>query len=58
MVIRAGTTYGRIAKSALDLLYMRKVNVIGLVFNAVPPNTREYGYYQYKEYSSDAADQP
>jgi polysaccharide biosynthesis transport protein len=50
MVIRAGSTYGRIAKSALDLLYLRKVNVIGLVFNAVSSNTREYRYYDYKEY--------
>jgi capsular exopolysaccharide synthesis family protein len=50
MVIRAGSTYGRIAKSALDLLYLRKVNVIGLVFNAVSPNARDYNCYHYKEY--------
>jgi capsular exopolysaccharide synthesis family protein len=56
MVVRAGSTYGRIAKSALDLLYLRKVTVIGLVFNAVSPNAREYGYYHYKEYFTK--DQP
>ena len=50
MVVRAGSTFGRIAKSALDLLYLRKVNVIGLVFNAVSPNAKSYDCYHYKEY--------
>ena len=50
MVIRAGSTEGRIAQSALDLLYLRKVNVVGLVFNAVSPKAREYAYYHYKDY--------
>jgi capsular exopolysaccharide synthesis family protein len=50
MVVRAGCTSGRIAKAALDLLYLRKVNVIGLVFNAVPPNSGEYYHHRYKEY--------
>jgi capsular exopolysaccharide synthesis family protein len=50
MVIRAGFTPARIAQAALDLLYLRKVKVIGLVFNAVRPNAGEYYYYRYKEY--------
>lgn len=50
MVIRAGFTSGRVAHAALELLYLRKVNVLGLVFNAVRPNAGEYYYYQYKEY--------
>ena len=55
MVIRAGSTNGRYARSALDLLHLRKVNVIGLVFNAVAANAREYIYYQYNEYSTEAS---
>jgi capsular exopolysaccharide synthesis family protein len=51
MVIRAGFTSGRIAKAALDLLRMRKVNVIGLAFNAVRTNSGEYFYYRDKNYS-------
>ena len=36
---------------ALDLLYQRNVNVLGLVFNAVNPNVGEYYYYsKYKDY--------
>jgi len=50
MVIRAGYTPGRVAHAALDLLHLRKVRVLGLVFNAVRPNASEYYYYKYKEY--------
>lgn len=50
MVIRAGVTSGRIAHAALDLLHLRRVNVIGLVLNAVPPKTSDYYYYRFKEY--------
>jgi tyrosine-protein kinase Etk/Wzc len=50
MVIRAGCTSGRIAKAALDALHLRRVNVIGLVFNAVKPGTSDYYYYGHKEY--------
>jgi capsular exopolysaccharide synthesis family protein len=50
MVIRAGFTSGRIAQAALDLLRLRGVNVMGLVFNAVNPKTSDYYYYRYKEY--------
>jgi capsular exopolysaccharide synthesis family protein len=57
MVVRAGSTNGRFAKSAMDLLYLRKVNVIGLVFNAVSPNAREYIYHQYHEYFTEAPTQ-
>jgi capsular exopolysaccharide synthesis family protein len=57
MVIRAGSTYGRIAKAALDLLHMRKVNVIGLIYNGVSPKSREYNYYHYKEYFAQDSSQ-
>ncbi|MGD0812859.1 MAG: polysaccharide biosynthesis tyrosine autokinase [Verrucomicrobiota bacterium] len=50
MVIRAGFTSGRIAQAALDLLRMRKVKVMGLVFNAVNPKGSDYYYYAHKEY--------
>jgi Mrp family chromosome partitioning ATPase len=50
LVIRAGFTSGRIAKAAMDLLRMRQVNVVGLVFNAVPPSTGDYYNYRAKEY--------
>jgi capsular exopolysaccharide synthesis family protein len=50
MVIRAGFTSGRLAQAALDLLSLRKVNVIGLVFNAVHPGTTQYYYFRDKSY--------
>jgi polysaccharide biosynthesis transport protein len=50
MVVRAGFTSGRIAQKALDLLQLRRVNVVGLVFNAVHPKTSDYYYYRFKEY--------
>jgi succinoglycan biosynthesis transport protein ExoP len=50
MIIRANYTSGRVARAALDLLYLRKINVLGLVFNGVRPSDGEYFYYKYKEY--------
>lgn len=50
MVIRAGFTSGRVAQAALDLLHLRNVNVIGLVFNAVHPGTNQYYYFHDKSY--------
>ena len=50
MVIRAGCTSGRVARAAMDLLYLRKMNIIGLVLNAVRVNAGDYYYYKYKEY--------
>jgi capsular exopolysaccharide synthesis family protein len=52
MVVRAGSTSGRVTKAALDLLHLRHVNVAGLVFNAIPPRTSDYHHYRYKEYYS------
>src|SRR5712671_201157 len=50
MVVRSRFTSGRVAQAALDLLHLRKVNVLGLVFNAMQPQASEYYYYKYKEY--------
>jgi polysaccharide biosynthesis transport protein len=55
MVIRAGFTSGRVAQAALDLLHLRRVNTMGLVFNAVHPKTSDYYYYRFKEYYSQAS---
>jgi Mrp family chromosome partitioning ATPase len=49
-VIRAQHTSARVARAALELLYQRNVQVLGLVFNAVEPNAAEYYYYKYKDY--------
>lgn len=50
MVVRSSFTSARVARAALDLLYLRKAKVLGLVFNAVKPGGGEYYYYKYKEY--------
>jgi succinoglycan biosynthesis transport protein ExoP len=50
-VIRAEHTSGRVARAALDLLYQRQANVLGLVFNAVHPKSSDYYYYyKYEDY--------
>lgn len=49
-VIRAQQTSARVARAALDLLYQRRIHVLGLVFNDVEPNAAEYYYYKYKDY--------
>jgi capsular exopolysaccharide synthesis family protein len=52
-VIRAGRTSARVARAALDLLYQRNVNLLGLLFNGVEPGSTEYYYYyKYKDYYS------
>lgn len=52
-VIRANYTSGRVARAALELLYQREVDVLGLVFNGVQTNTGDYYYYRYKDYYAD-----
>jgi polysaccharide biosynthesis transport protein len=49
-VIRAQYTSARVARAALEVLYQRGVNVLGLVFNAVDPSGGSYYYYKYKDY--------
>jgi Mrp family chromosome partitioning ATPase len=51
-VIRAAYTSARLARNALDILYQRQVNVMGLVFNSVETRSREYYYFKYPEYYS------
>jgi len=49
-VVRAACTSARVARAALDVLYQREVEVLGLVFNAVESNASDYYYYRYKDY--------
>jgi capsular exopolysaccharide synthesis family protein len=45
MVIRASYTSARVARAALDLLYLRKAKVLGIVFNGVSSACGDYYYY-------------
>jgi polysaccharide biosynthesis transport protein len=50
-VVRAEHTSARVARAALEALYQRQVDVLGLVFNAVRPTSSDYYYYyKYKDY--------
>jgi capsular exopolysaccharide synthesis family protein len=49
-VIRASGTSARVARAALELLYQRNVEVLGLVFNGVDVRGSEYYLYKYKDY--------
>lgn len=51
-VIRAGVTSARLARSALDALYQRQVNVLGVVLNVVDIRQPHYYYYKYSGYKS------
>ena len=56
-VIRAEHTSARVARAALDMLYMRKARVLGVVFNSVRTTGSDYYYYyRYRDYyKSDPA---
>jgi capsular exopolysaccharide synthesis family protein len=50
-VVRAEYTSSRVAHAALNMLYQRKANVLGLVFNSVHVRTSDYYYYyRYQDY--------
>jgi len=50
MVIRASFTSARLSKNALNTLYQRQVNVLGLVLNCIDAEMPDYYYYQYPKY--------
>lgn len=50
MVVRARFTSARLTKNALNALYQRQVNVLGLILNAVDTETPDYYYYRYNQY--------
>ncbi|MBE0545469.1 MAG: polysaccharide biosynthesis tyrosine autokinase [Verrucomicrobia bacterium] len=52
-VLRASFTSARVARAALELLYQREVDVLGLVFNGVQIGRSDYYYYKYKEYYTE-----
>ncbi len=50
MVIRASFTSARLTRNALNALYQRQVNVLGLILNCVDTEVPGYYYYQYPKY--------
>lgn len=50
MVIRAQFTSARLTHNALNSLYQRQVNVLGLILNCVDTEMPDYYYYQYSNY--------
>jgi succinoglycan biosynthesis transport protein ExoP len=50
MVIRAQFTSARLSKNALNTLYQRQVNVLGLILNCIDTEMPDYYYYQYPKY--------
>jgi capsular exopolysaccharide synthesis family protein len=50
MVIRAQFTGAKLTQNALNALYQRQVNVLGLILNAVDTETPDYYYYRYPKY--------
>lgn len=58
MVIRASFTSARMSKNALNTLYQRQVNVLGLILNCIDTEMPDYYYYQYSNYyaATDGSD--
>jgi capsular exopolysaccharide synthesis family protein len=50
MVVRAQFTSARLTRNALDALYQRQVNVLGLILNSVDAEMPDYHYYRYPKY--------
>ena len=50
MIMRAQFTSARLTQNALNALYQRQVNVLGLVLNCVDTEMPDYYYYRYPKY--------
>ena len=50
MVIRAQFTSARLSVTALNALYQRQVNILGLILNCVDTEMPDYYYYRYPKY--------
>jgi capsular exopolysaccharide synthesis family protein len=50
MAIRAQFTSAKLTQNALNALYQRQVNVLGLILNCVDTETPDYYYYRYPKY--------
>ncbi len=51
-VVRSRFSRVSIVKEALDLLYQRQANVLGMILNRTDGTDRSYHYYKYSEYHS------
>lgn len=49
-VVRSRFTGARLVREALELLYLRRAKILGLVFNRADSSARSYHYYKYAEY--------
>ncbi len=49
-VVRMSSTIARLSAKALDQLYDRQVNVIGVILNRSSTSLKEYTYYNYASY--------
>ena len=58
MVIRAQFTSARLTKNALNALYQRQVNVLGLILNCVDTEMPDYYYYRYPKYYAREVGRP
>lgn len=50
MVMRAGFTSARLTRNAIQALYQRQVNVLGIILNCVDTEMPDYYYYRYPKY--------
>ncbi len=50
MVMRAQFTSSKLTHNALNILYQRQVNVLGLVLNCIDTEMPDYYYYRYPKY--------
>ncbi len=50
MVVRAQFTSARLTRNAINALYQRQVNVLGLILNCLDTETPDYYYYRYPKY--------
>lgn len=50
MVMRAQFTPARLTKNAINALYQRQVNVLGLILNCLDTEMPDYHYYRYSKY--------
>jgi len=50
MVVRAQFTSARLSVTALNALYQRQVNILGLILNCVDSEMPDYYYYRYPKY--------
>ena len=50
MVMRAGFTSARLTRNAIQALYQRQVNVLGIILNCVDAEMPDYYYYRYPKY--------